>query len=295
MSQAASLQFTGAYQDPVASGYPLGNGYRWYLIALMRFNAPDDWSPFGDGGVNPYVYCAGDPINRSDPGGHVWRPISQEFLEELVLLQREQDEFREQNIQAGWQARASTPEVHLVDDAPIAAAHVSHAAAPAASSHAALPTTTSRAGVVSLPAGEEGAGPSTSVAAQAHSAPLPVPHVPPAPQSLDFDEVWHASFARRTLSDNDIRTRLGVGWNQDFSAQGNLLAFVDELQHRGLRYTDLHYRPTYKDLSTELGFKWDYLPHLHSRYKRGSVRGQTSRQAFYTILGQLGYDPLPPP
>ena len=284
--------YTGAYCDPVTCGYPLGNGYRMCLPELMRFNAPDDWSPFGDGGVNPYVYCAGDPINRSDPGGHMWRPIAQEFLEELVLLQREQDEFREQNIQAGWQARASTPEVHIVDDAPIAA----HAAAPTASSHAALPTATSRAGVVSLPAGEEGAGPSTSAAAQAPSAPLPAPHVPPASQSLYFDDVWQASFARRTLSDDEIHTRLGVPWNQDFSAQRrNLLAFVDELQHRGLRYTDLHYRPTSKDLSTELGFKWEYLSHLHSRYKRGNVRGQTSRQAFYTILSQLGYDPLPSP
>ena len=62
--------YTGAYQDPVTGGYPLGNGYRMYLPELMRFNSPDSWSPFGQGGVNPYDYCEDDPINHSDPSGH---------------------------------------------------------------------------------------------------------------------------------------------------------------------------------------------------------------------------------
>ncbi|KPY35049.1 Uncharacterized protein ALO52_00166 [Pseudomonas syringae pv. primulae] len=37
----------------------------------MRFNGTDDLSPFGKGGLNAYAYCAGDPVNRSDPSGHV--------------------------------------------------------------------------------------------------------------------------------------------------------------------------------------------------------------------------------
>ena len=41
--------YTGAYQDPVTGGYPLGNGYRMYLPELMRFNSPDSWSPFSKG------------------------------------------------------------------------------------------------------------------------------------------------------------------------------------------------------------------------------------------------------
>jgi RHS repeat-associated protein len=51
--------------------YLLGNGYRAYNPRLMRFHSPDSWSPFGRGGLNPYMYCVGDPVNNSDPTGHI--------------------------------------------------------------------------------------------------------------------------------------------------------------------------------------------------------------------------------
>ena len=57
----------------------MGNGYRWSLPSLMRFNAPDDLSPFGAGGINSYAYCGCDPINRVDPSGHAF-----EMLEQVV-------------------------------------------------------------------------------------------------------------------------------------------------------------------------------------------------------------------
>ncbi len=66
--------YTGAYQDPIVSGCFLGNGYRIYLPSLMRFASPDDWSPFREGGVNPYSYCEANPINNTDPTGHVFLP-----------------------------------------------------------------------------------------------------------------------------------------------------------------------------------------------------------------------------
>jgi RHS repeat-associated protein len=62
--------FNGEQPDPVTAHYPLGNGYRAYSPVLMRFNSPDSLSPFGKGGLNAYGYCAGDPVNRSDPTGH---------------------------------------------------------------------------------------------------------------------------------------------------------------------------------------------------------------------------------
>ncbi|MNI63190.1 hypothetical protein D3C73_1185430 [compost metagenome] len=36
----------------------------------MRFISPDNLSPFAQGGLNPYAYCEGDPVNFSDPSGH---------------------------------------------------------------------------------------------------------------------------------------------------------------------------------------------------------------------------------
>ena len=64
--------FTGQQADRVTGHYPLGNGYRAFNPVLMRFNSPDSLSPFDEGGLNRYAYCAGDPINRMDPSGHIW-------------------------------------------------------------------------------------------------------------------------------------------------------------------------------------------------------------------------------
>lgn len=70
MTRTTTLGFTGEFRDLIAAAYPLGSGYRWYFPALMRFNGPDEASPFGPGGLNPYAYCADDPISYSDPTGH---------------------------------------------------------------------------------------------------------------------------------------------------------------------------------------------------------------------------------
>ncbi|EDT7315979.1 RHS repeat-associated core domain-containing protein, partial [Salmonella enterica subsp. enterica] len=68
--------FNGERPDPVSGSYHLGNGYRAYNPVLMRFNCPDNLSPFGAGGINPYSYCAGDPVNHTDPSGHMsWQSI----------------------------------------------------------------------------------------------------------------------------------------------------------------------------------------------------------------------------
>jgi len=62
--------FNGERADPLTGVTHLGNGYRAYNPSLMRFTCPDSHSPFGNGGVNPYAYCSGDPINQTDPSGH---------------------------------------------------------------------------------------------------------------------------------------------------------------------------------------------------------------------------------
>lgn len=70
MPNVRPLGYAGEFQDQASAAYPLGHGYRRFLPTLMRFNAADDDSPFGEGGLNTYGYCAGDPVNLSDPGGH---------------------------------------------------------------------------------------------------------------------------------------------------------------------------------------------------------------------------------
>ncbi|MFJ4372669.1 RHS repeat-associated core domain-containing protein [Pseudomonas japonica] len=69
-SHVAQPGFNGELPEPATGHYLLGNGYRAYNPVLMRFHQPDSWSPFGAGGLNPYAYCAGDPINHRDPTGH---------------------------------------------------------------------------------------------------------------------------------------------------------------------------------------------------------------------------------
>ncbi|WP_347709429.1 RHS repeat-associated core domain-containing protein [Pseudomonas sp. 51_B] len=74
LRHSGALFFAGERLDTAGGGYLLGNGYRLYRPALLRFVSADDISPFGEGGLNAYAYCAGDPINKHDPSGHkpVW-------------------------------------------------------------------------------------------------------------------------------------------------------------------------------------------------------------------------------
>lgn len=64
------LGFNGEVREATTGWYLLGRGYRAYNPGLMRFHSPDSLSPFGRGGLNPYVYCLGNPIAFRDPTGH---------------------------------------------------------------------------------------------------------------------------------------------------------------------------------------------------------------------------------
>lgn len=65
------LGFNGQLREVRFGWYLLGNGYRAYNPVLMRFHSPDSWSPFGEGGLNAYMYCGGEPVMGSDSTGHM--------------------------------------------------------------------------------------------------------------------------------------------------------------------------------------------------------------------------------
>lgn len=68
-SPRSLLAFNGERAE--RSGLYILGSYRAYSVVLMRFLSPDILSPFGKGWINPYTYCAGDPINYTDPTGHM--------------------------------------------------------------------------------------------------------------------------------------------------------------------------------------------------------------------------------
>lgn len=88
---ATRLGFSGELSERMSGWYLLGNGYRAYNPTLMHFHSPDSLSPFGKGGFNAYMYCVGDPVNFTDPTGHVKLPrIFRRTRPRATLLQRPQ-------------------------------------------------------------------------------------------------------------------------------------------------------------------------------------------------------------
>lgn len=88
--ETSGLAFNGERLDHLSNAYLLGNGYRCFSPSLMRFLSPDNLSPFEHGGINPYAYCSDDPINFTDPTGHMMRrraphPVPREAMHNRVI------------------------------------------------------------------------------------------------------------------------------------------------------------------------------------------------------------------
>jgi len=102
------LGFNGEQPDPITGCYHLGNGYRQFNPVLMRFNSPDSWSPFGEGGLNAYAYVEGDPTNRNDPTGHIPK-IFKPFLRAIGVIKKPPQ--AESPIKIGkWELLTDDPE-----------------------------------------------------------------------------------------------------------------------------------------------------------------------------------------
>lgn len=95
--------FNGQQPDEMTGHYLLGQGYRAFNPVLMRFNSPDNKSPFGSGGINVYTYCQGDPINKRDDDGHsafftqlirVFRSMRKSVTRTKTKLSKPQEEMQ---------------------------------------------------------------------------------------------------------------------------------------------------------------------------------------------------------
>lgn len=66
------IGFNGELRDTKDNGlYHLGNGTRAYFPSFCGFSSADTFSPFSGGGINPFTYACGNPINAIDPSGHL--------------------------------------------------------------------------------------------------------------------------------------------------------------------------------------------------------------------------------
>ncbi|WP_427184059.1 RHS repeat-associated core domain-containing protein [Bordetella bronchialis] len=170
MTGGHALAYTGSTLDGVTGGYALGNGYRTFLPALMRFTAPDADSPFALGGPNGYAYCLGNPVHVADPTGHIPMIEPTDFVPRIDEL-------------AQWADKADLKQLPtdlgrwLGEDEPAAP----HASAPLAPAAGPGPGTSAadQAGGVAAHAG--GAAPSPDAPVGQLLAKLGVPRSIPAP------------------------------------------------------------------------------------------------------------------
>lgn len=114
-SPAFMLGFNGERYDPFTRMYTLGLGYRNYSTAIMRFQAPDELSPFGKGGLNAYAYCAGDPVNFVDITGRA-RTVAQ------MLRKREQTNLASVSTPIGYQQQKLASKLYIKHNTPTYAA-----------------------------------------------------------------------------------------------------------------------------------------------------------------------------
>jgi RHS repeat-associated protein len=117
--QRLNLAFNGQYLERLMRCYLLGNGYRAFNAVLMRFMSPDSWSPFARGGINGYVYCGDDPVNRHDPSGH-FDSLRLRYMSETAISKRWLKRFdtnrATQEFSGFWRKKAATVEDFVMAD-----------------------------------------------------------------------------------------------------------------------------------------------------------------------------------
>ncbi|MCJ8205290.1 RHS repeat-associated core domain-containing protein [Pseudomonas sp. RGM2987] len=102
------LAFNGEVCEDENNWYLLGRGYRVYNPNLMRFHSPDSYSPFGEGGTNPYAYCLGNPVALRDPTGHRVRGSRPDNPDYIDPIEQPKQKFSFWEKMGFWVAAAVT-------------------------------------------------------------------------------------------------------------------------------------------------------------------------------------------
>lgn len=110
------IGFNGECPDAITGHYLLGQGTRAFNPVLMRFNSPDELSPFGQGGINSYAYCGGDPINFSDPSGEMRIPPFPKSVQKSLKTIKPTSTTINKTRQPISSATTSTPEFTISSD-----------------------------------------------------------------------------------------------------------------------------------------------------------------------------------
>jgi RHS repeat-associated protein len=131
------LGFNGECPDAVTGQYLLGQGNRAFNPVLMRFNSPDELSPFGEGGINAYAYCENDPVNYFDPTGNsltaIFRPWNRgndpagaiNLIKKSVIIKKTQHRTYRTASSTSGSSPARNPILNSMLDKPISDASTS--------------------------------------------------------------------------------------------------------------------------------------------------------------------------
>ena len=133
------LGFNGECPEEITGHYLLGLGTRAFNPVLMRFNSPDELSPFDEGGINSYAYCEGDPINFRDPTGTVGRSI-------VGLVSKSSKTLHATRKTSSSIARTVNPPLRTVDPTATTIAQSAHSSQNTAAIDLPTATTQSRLG-----------------------------------------------------------------------------------------------------------------------------------------------------
>jgi hypothetical protein len=252
---------------------------------LGRFNAQDTFSPFGVGGINPYVYCADDPINDSDPSGHMLTNVVDDVDNGVESV------AKKRRLSAASDSGSKTPSTSIAVEEAVKARE--------SSSSPSLKWPSTKTVVDENVSGSyicpRSLSTPESLTSEASLWPLP-PEDGAAGLAIPrrtYQEVLDAAKTQRlTLTRRELYKFYGT-WPDDDEVEkkGLLQAFIQVLSKDESRLTarELIDVPSMTQVSADLGFSRSYLTSALSEYKKAKLKKpRVKTQWRYEVLKWMG-------